>query len=50
MELLQLTAWYSFVTIVTFACKAVLGVVWDADSFVTARIYVVGFADTLFST
>jgi len=32
---------------VTFACKAVFGIVWDADSFVTARIYVAGFADTL---
>ena len=43
----NLTATYSTIAIVAFACKAVFGIVWDADSFVTARIYVAGFADTL---
>ena len=43
----NLTARYSTIAIVTFACKAVFGIVWDADSFVTARIYVVGFAEIL---
>ena len=43
----NLTTGYSTIAIVTFACKAVYGIVWDADSFVTARIYVVGFADIL---
>ena len=50
MKRLQLTAWSSSVPFVTFACKAVLGIVGDADSFVTARIYAAGFADALFST
>ena len=31
----------------TFAFKAVYGIVWDADSFGTARIYVAGYAGTL---
>lgn len=35
---LILTARYSSVPFVTFACKAAGGVVWDANSFVTTRI------------
>lgn len=35
---LILTARYSSVAFVTFACKAAGGVVWDANSLVTTRI------------
>ena len=37
----------STIAIVTFAFKAVYGIVWDADSFGTARIYVAGYAGNL---
>ena len=48
MGRLLLTAPCSCVAFVTFTCKAVFGVVWDADSFVAAKVHFARLADTLF--
>ena len=47
MQEMRITAWYSSVASATLAFKAVGVVVWDADSFVTAKVYVTGLTDTL---
>ena len=42
-----LTTRYSFVISVTFTSKTVPGVVWNADTFFTARVQFARLADTL---